>query len=310
MTDSEWRGIGVQVGPDDWRRFCIFNCDAPCSAGCLSAPHRGRGRTSLHASRVDERFSYCLYVPKSYAEHETRTYPLIVVVHGTERGAQAYRDAFAAFAEQHEVIVFAPLFPCGVIETGLECHNYKFIRFHDIRFDLLLLRMIDEVGALYRINSERFLLFGFSGGGQFAHRFFYLHPERLLGVSIGAPGWVTLFDEERDWWVGVRDIEQQFGRRPDIDALRRVPVQLVAGSDDVETWDVIIPESSRYWQPGANVAGRTRLERLAALGDSLQRHGVSVRHDIVQHAGHEGFKMIGSVQEFFASVLATQVLQE
>lgn len=304
MSDGDWTGIGIRVGPDDWRRYCIFNCESRCQEGCLPAPHRGRGRTSLHAARVDERFSYCLYVPTTYAEHETKSYPLIVVVHGTERGAQAYRDAFADFAEQHEAIVLAPLFPCGIVESGLEYHNYKFIHFHDIRFDLVLLAMIEELGEMYRIDAGRFLLFGFSGGGQFAHRFYYLHPERLLGVSIGAPGWVTLLDEERDWWVGVRDLEHQFGVRPNMQSLRDVPIQLVAGSDDIETWDVIIPKGSRYWMPGANDAGRTRLDRLAALRDTFEQHGLTVRHDIVAGVGHEGLKVVGHVQEFFSSILA------
>lgn len=299
-----WRLLGTRVAPDTWRRTCIFNCASPCVEGCLPARHLGRGRTGLFASRADQRISYCLYVPMDYAEDETTIYPLAVIVHGTERGPQAYRDAFADFAEARQCIVLAPLFPGNIVERGYELHNYKFIDFHDIRFDLVLLAMVDEVARMYRINAERFLLFGFSGGGQFAHRFFYLHPDRLLGVSIGAPGWVTLLDEERDWWVGVRDIEARFGAPLDLPAMRRVAVQTVAGGDDIETWDVIIPEGSRYWMPGANDAGRTRLERQRALGASLERHGIAVRHEIVPGIGHEGLSVLNPVKEFFGDTLA------
>lgn len=298
-----WQWLGRRVAPGEWRRTCIFNCVTPCAEGCLPASHIGRGRTGLHASQHDQRFAYCLYVPRDYAEDETTIYPLVVIVHGSERAPQAYRDAFVEFAEEHGCIVLAPLFPNNIIEGGLELHNYKFIAFHDIRFDLLLLAMIEEVAGMYRIGAERFCLFGFSGGGQFAHRFFYLHPDRLLAVSIGAPGWVTLLDDERGWWVGTGDLEERFGIAPDIAAMQRVAVQTVAGGEDTETWDVQIPEGSRYWLPGANDAGRTRLERIAALADSYERHGITVRQEIVPGVGHEGFKVLEPVQAFFRDAL-------
>jgi hypothetical protein len=306
MTGNEWQGFGLQVGPDEWRRYCIFNCETTCAAGCLPMPHLGRGRTTVYASAVDQRFSYCLYVPRSYTEYETTTYPLAVVVHGTERGPQAYRDAFADFAEEYGCIVLAPFFPCGVIELGFELHNYKFIEFHGLRFDEILLRMVDEIAGYYRIETERFLLFGFSGGGQFVHRFYYLHPRRLMGVSVGAPGWVTLLDTGRDWWTGVRDLEQQFGIPLDLEGLRSVPVQLVVGEQDVDAWDVIMPEGSRYWMPGANDAGSTRVERVVALRESLERHGIHVQQDVVPGAAHEGLKVVGAVHDFFAGVLTAR----
>lgn len=61
------------------------------------------------------------------------------------------------------------------------------------QFDHVLLAMVDEIAPL-PLAAGRFLMHGFSGGGHFAHRFFSLHPRRLLGASIGAPGMVTLLD--------------------------------------------------------------------------------------------------------------------
>lgn len=298
-----WHGLGTRIA-GEWRRTCIFNCDAPCVEECVPARHLGRGATALHASRHDQRFSYCLYVPTDYGDDEMAIYPLAVIVHGTERGAQAYRDAFADFAEANGCVVLAPLFPCNIVEGGFELHNYKFIAFHGIRFDQVLPALLAEVGGMYRVDTNRFLLFGISGGGQFAHRFFYLCPERLLGVSIGAPGWVALLDDKRDWWVGVRDVEEQFGAALDWPAIRSVAVQMVIGSDDTETWDVIIPEGSRYWMAGANDAGRTRRDRLDALAASFERHGIPTRQDVVPGVGHDGLLVLDPVKTFFGAVLA------
>lgn len=265
----------------------------------------GFGRTSMFACQYDQRFSYCLYVPESYEEEAATTYPLAVIVHGTNRPAQEYRDRFVDFGEREQCIILAPLVPCGIIEPG-ELNNYKYIKFHDIRFDHVLLAMVDEVAATYRLRAERFLLHGFSGGGHFAHRFFYLHPRRLLGVSIGAPGVVTLLDENRDWWVGVRDLEAQFGIALDLAAMRQVPVQMVIGGDDTETWEITIEPGHRQWMPGADDAGRTRLDRLQSLQASFERAGIRVRHDVVPGIGHNGYAILAPVQAFFAETLAAR----
>jgi pimeloyl-ACP methyl ester carboxylesterase len=231
------------------------------------------------------------------------TYPLTVLVHGTERGAQQYRDEFSDYGEGQPSILLAPLFPCGIEEPG-ETHNYKFIEYRGIRFDHVLLAMVDEVAELYRIESDRFLLHGFSGGGQFVHRFFYLHPGRLTGLSIGAPGLVTLLDSNMDWWVGTRGFEQRFGQSLDLDGLRGVPVQMVIGGDDTETRGLTVPESDQLWIEGANAAGATRLERLASLRGSFVRAGIEVRFDSVPGVAHDGWQLLEPVKSFFASALA------
>ncbi|CAN5674242.1 hypothetical protein BH18ACT7_BH18ACT7_15220 [soil metagenome] len=261
-----------------------------------------RGATSLFASRSDQRFSYCLYVPSDYDEDGRSTYPLAVVVHGTMRTAQRYRDEFAGFGERHGCIVLAPLFPCGIAEPG-DLENYKRIKYRDIRFDLVLLDIIDEVSEKYRLESERFLLHGFSGGGHFAHRFFYLHPERLLGVSIGAPGMITLIDPGRPWWLGTQDLEAQFGTALRLDEMRNVAVQMVVGAEDIATWE-INNHDSPGWIDGADATGRTRLERLAALCENYEQAGIRVRHDIVAGVAHEGYRVLEPVRSFFAATLA------
>lgn len=260
------------------------------------------GSTPHFACQRDPRFSYCLYVPESYAEEGQKTYPLIVLVHGTERGAWAYRGNFAQFAQEHDCIVLAPLFPANIGGTA-DLDNYKMIEYQSIRYDLVLLSMVDEVRDKYRVRGDRFLMHGFSGGGQFAHRFLYLHPSRLAGVSIGAPGRVTLLDETRRWWVGVGDLHEKFGIALDYEAMRRVPVLLVIGSEDTDTWEITMNERSAAWMDGANDAGRTRQDRLMKLQESLERAGISVQREVVQGAGHIGADVLGPVKNFMKRLL-------
>ena len=86
------------------------------------------------------------------------------------------------------------------------------LREGDVRYDHILLAMVEEVAEHYGLRFDRFALFGYSGGGHFAHRFLMLQPHKLWGVSIGAPGSVTLLDPARDWWVGTRNFAELFGQ--------------------------------------------------------------------------------------------------
>lgn len=261
------------------------------------------GRTAFFASRFDQRFSYCCYVPSSYDESAHTRYPLVVLIHGSRRNADILRDQFADFAEKHQCITLCPLFPCGIGEPG-ELHNYKRIAYQGIRYDHVLLSMVEEMAGLYRLNTQKFLLHGFSGGGQFAHRFLYLHPERLLGVSIGAPGAITLPDPSRPWWVGTGGMEQRFGKNLNVAAMRAVAVQMVVGADDLDTWEVTYTPKSADWMEGANDAGRTRVDRLHTLAHSFEALGISVRLDIVAGAAHTGHLLHSSVADFFAETLS------
>jgi pimeloyl-ACP methyl ester carboxylesterase len=262
-----------------------------------------RGPTPYFASRLDPRFSYCLHVPEDYDFDGAERLNLIVLVHGTARWAEHYRSAFAGFSRAHRAIILAPLFPAGVTAPG-ELSSYKLMRHGGIDYDRVLLDMVAEVAERYRLRDERFLLHGFSGGGHFTHRFLYLHPERLLGASVGAPGIVTLLDFEHDFWVGVRDFEAVFGKKLDLDAIRRVPVHMVIGAEDKETWEIRLTPADDWWMDGAEgLAEANRLERMAALRESLEGHGVAVEQDIVPDAAHDGRLMLPPVEAWFARTL-------
>lgn len=258
------------------------------------------GRTAQRVCGFDPRFSYCAYVPRSYEEDGDQAYPLLVLVHGTGRMTELYREAFAEFAEQRQCILLLPLFPVGI--TGpQDLGSYKMLRAGDLHYDAVLLAMVEEMRARYRIAGARFSLFGFSGGGHFAHRFYYLHPQQLAAVSIGAPGLVTLLDAEFEFWVGTRDWAARFGQPIDLTALRKVAVQLVVGGEDTDTWEITIRPESPLWMPGVDKAGANRQDRMRALRASLEAQGIATRHDVVPGVAHRMDGVAAAVQDFFSS---------
>lgn len=278
--------------------------DAPASPGRALYDY---GRTTIFASRHDPRFAYCLYVPPQ-GEIGPET-ALVVAMHGTGRTFTGYRDAFAELGRWRNCVILAPLFPVGPLGDGNR-NGFKYLIEGDIRYDQVLLGMVDEVGDKYGLSDRRFALWGYSGGGHFANRFLLLHPDRLWAASIGAAGSVTLIDDSRDWWVGTRDMEARFGTALDLDALRRVPVQMIVGAADLETWEITHAPGGRHWMEGANDAGRTRPERLDALRRSFEAIGMSVRFDLIPNMAHDGMRAVEPATAFFADVLAGRGLGE
>lgn len=227
---------------------------------------RRLGPTSGVAS---DRASY-LYVPTAY--DGSAPLRLLVSVHGRSRMAARYAECFAALADRHRYAVLAPLFP--------ESSRYQELGIGGpYRADLRLLDLIDEVAARYAVETARFDLFGYSGGAQFAHRFLYVHPERLRSVAIGAPGTVTLPNEQDPWPVGIADLEDLAGAPFNVEAVRRPRVLLLVGRRDVTLSE--LNQSKRAMR-----AGTTRLGRARTLHAAWLVAGIEHEYLEVPDAGH------------------------
>ncbi|MFD1413277.1 hypothetical protein [Oceanobacillus jeddahense] len=261
-----------------------------------------RRQTTHFACLYDPRFSYSLYIPENYSEEQTELCSLAVIVHGSMRNSQQYRDAFIDYAEKTNTIILAPLFP-GSITAPWESDSYKFVRVDGVYFDKILLAMVDEVADRFKVKTEKFLLHGFSGGGQFSHRFFYLHPDRLLGVSIGAPGNITLLDSYKPWYIGVGDLESRYQTPVLLSEMQKVPILMVIGKEDTDTW-MINDKNAPYWINDLENTGETRIERLRTLKNNYEENGIHVQYEMIDGVSHEAFKVLPTVKQFFEKVLA------
>lgn len=68
---------------------------------------------------------------------------------------------------------------------------------------------------------------------QASYRFWYIHPERIKAIAIGAPGTLTRLSNNASWPDGCGDAEGLFGVKVDPARLRGTPVQLALGELDV-----------------------------------------------------------------------------
>jgi pimeloyl-ACP methyl ester carboxylesterase len=159
-------------------------------------------------------------------------------------------------------------------------HNYKLIRYHDINYGELLLQMVAHVIREWGdIDQGPFSLSGFSGGAQFAHRFWYLYPDHIASLAIAAPGAVTLLDPTLQWPRGIQDDDVDLSR------LRRARVTVIVGDQDAGT-------------------GYSRIEVAGSLRESLHNAGIEIDEvTLVNGAGHEEWKLQATLERWFESCM-------
>ncbi|OJJ65889.1 hypothetical protein ASPBRDRAFT_435488 [Aspergillus brasiliensis CBS 101740] len=267
---------------------------------------------------AEPRVSYTLYIPPTHykpdpnrasqtSPYDKARLPLLVNIHGTSRSS-SIRPELVFFAGSTPCAILAPLFPANM-DGPNDLDSYKVLRSATLRSDLALLAILDEVSTVWPgINTEKVFLAGFSGGGQFAHRFLYVHPERLAAVSVGAPGKVTMLDEQLAWPSGIANVQVLFGKGVNKDLIRKVQIQLVIGSEDVkvhggeEFWKwakklmaqrMAAEKASRKDSEKENTGKREvvmmdqgRSETLQQLQSSWQTDGIEARLDVVDGVAH------------------------
>lgn len=271
------------------------------------------GKTPFKAASINQRASYCMYVPKKHYKLEPpQSLPLIVAVHGDGRKAETCRGTMIDLADRVGAAVLAPLFPAGINDPN-DVQNYKTLLYEGIRYDLILLSIIDEVAARWPgIATEKFFLTGYSGGGQFALRFFYLHPARLEAVSIGAPGITTQLDDTLNWPRGIKDVQSLFdGLSVDLPSLRKVDgVQLLVGGDDVKKLGGGLLEwlqgredtKKEIKELGASLPNRK--DAMLKLQESFKSAGIGFEFQIIDGMAHDSAGAAPKVIAFIEPRLA------
>ena len=128
-----------------------------------------RHRRTLAADPTQE---YWLHVPGQCTADPPC--PVFVFVHDMDGNGRDFIRTWRDHADREGFIVVCPTFPQGyqVLEGGE---------------DEALIAILDEVGQRYP-TTEGAIVSGFSGGAQFAHRFAFARPERVMAVAVHSAG--------------------------------------------------------------------------------------------------------------------------
>ena len=221
---------------------------------------------------------YFLFVPAD----APRDAPLLVAIHGISRNAREQTESFAPFAAKHGFNVVAPHFDED------EYHDYQRLgrRGQGPRADAALDRLIDELKRR-GVASRDLFLFGYSGGGQFVHRYVMAHPERVRAGIVASAGWYTFPDPSVDYPYGIRVDAELRGVRLRPRPSFACPMLTVVGDDDRERDENLRRSHTLDRQQGRNRVERAkrwvRAMRTAAKERELQPR---VELAMLEGAGH------------------------
>ena len=109
-----------------------------------------------------------------------------------------YAERWRIFADVHRLIILVPAFGSG------DFIEYRNLFGKQVNADEFVNHLVDQYGYAF-INSfdGRFYLYGHSAGGQFANRYTVVHPQRLKGVVLSAPGRYAYPDPSIPWPYGM-----------------------------------------------------------------------------------------------------------
>ena len=127
------------------------------------------------------------------------------------------------------------------------------------RPDRVLPAILGEVGDLTGANVDQVYLFGYSGGGQFVHRYAMAYPEQVAAVAVGAAGWYTFPDPAARFPRGLKARSKSLTLRFKPEAFLKVPMAAFVGERDVRR-GAERPEMKQSAKVDTQ-QGLTRLER-------------------------------------------------
>ena len=225
---------------------------------------------------------YFLYIPRKGGAGA----PVFISVHGISGNAHEHATQFAPFAERYGVVLIAPLFPRERFpdyQRLTRCLPQNKNR----RADHALQRMVAEVGALTDAKTDRLYLFGYSGGGQFVHRYAMVYPSQIARYVVGAAGWYTFPDTTVKYPRGIKARADLPDIQFDPCRFLTVPASVFVGDRDVRA-GTALNKSSRIEQQ----QGTTRLERgkrwVHAMAEAAKRHHLDTKFDFqtLPDSGH------------------------
>ena len=206
---------------------------APCAQAGFPDERFEKG---LNARTFEDGQRYYVYVPRKVLQRPKGA-RLLAAIHGysgrtdDEPGRQRVLreiERWRALADKERWVLLAPQFAEHLFRD-----DYQRLTPAGPRADLRLLTLVDEVARqLPGLVTERIYLFGFSGGGQFVHRFAAFHASKVERAVAGAPGWWMWPEPDQAYPYGFSREGLPEGMVPDLRALCGLPLLVLVGDQD------------------------------------------------------------------------------
>jgi pimeloyl-ACP methyl ester carboxylesterase len=238
-----------------------------------------------------------VWVPSNAASRQPLQ--VLVALHGMGGDGQSFAAPLISAAERNGWVLVAPTFGYG------DWHDPEQVRQDDTYFLPQLKGLLDGLPARVGLQLRpRAMLYGFSRGGQLAHRFASFYPQSTLGVASFSCGTFTLpysrtmpngQNLSLAFPFGMADLDRYTGRAFDLDALRNVDFLIGVGAKDNQSGDL-----PHQWDP---YLGTNRVDRAFSYAQALDALGIHERLVIFPDSIHsETDEMRARAVEFLAGL--------
>ncbi len=255
-------------------------------------------QVQLHKTAVGD---YQLYLPQTPAQH------ILVVAHGmlgkneqASQQAKTYAERWIPYAEQHGLIIIAPVFDderFGNLTQGYGGYRNLFGKY--IRADNFVHQLVEQYRNRTHSGSGQFYLYGHSAGGQFVARYVVSHPDRVISAVISAAGRYSYPNESVPWPYGAASLTKSISwDEGSIMRQERVTPQLINYAKAAARVQIVIGGSDTEAQPGRPAhTGSNRLEYAhswaSAMNNLAKRYNMPANIQVhqVTGAGHNSARL-------------------
>jgi hypothetical protein len=178
---------------------------------------------------------------------------ILFTLHGSEEPAAGFIEIYKYISETENIIVIAPDFVAQF--PGASQYNELGISSNINNPENWASKIIDEIFLDFKgrfgLSNDKYILYGFSAGGQFTHRatMFSESPYMEYSISTAPGGWMTFPDDQVNYPYGIKNflmykdlMDRNFGRK----------MYLLSGNRDSITFDS---------RPAASFQGSSRHDR-------------------------------------------------
>ena len=181
--------------------------------GCVSSPERvsegplapGSGVVAFEGLPGKTMRAY-YHKPDTYRTDS----PILMVLHGVNRNADWYRDAWRELSDRHGVLILAPEFDRAQFPSGrgysrgnMRAKGGDPLPQSDWAFNAVE-ALFDAARGWTGSTRDTYLMFGHSAGAQYVHRMVTFMPKLRLERAVAAnAGWYTMPDKQQKYPYGL-----------------------------------------------------------------------------------------------------------
>ena len=238
-----------------------------------------------------------LYVLPSEINNDTK---VLFIIHGGSRNADKYLSLWLDDAKNKNVILVAPHFKKEehpYYQTlGMSTFSGKSIKNEESWLKDSIARFYSFFKNKHNLSSDNYLIYGFSGGSQFVHRYLMYGSDRgIEKAAIGSAGWYT-FIQNKPYPYGIKNKPLEPGR---LEWLMSSEVLFLLGDKDNDS-----NHSSLNNSKGAILQGSNRFDRgnnyfnhLIKIGNEFQIP-LRWRFSVIKDVDHDTKKMTKPAIDF------------